>query len=71
MWQQLRHTVTCAHITLLCYMRLELLKEEAESTIAKAIWIMNLHEPRWTGLVQQARSNILQMTIAFGKPTQK
>lgn len=67
MWQQLRHVITCAHITILCYIRFELLKEEAEANLAKVFWILALSEPRWTDQVQSARIKIEQMASAFGE----
>jgi hypothetical protein len=67
MWQQLRHVITCAHITILCHVRFELLKEEAEANLVKVFWILALSEPRWTDQVQSARSKIEQMASVFGK----
>jgi hypothetical protein len=67
MWQQLRHVITCAHITILCHSRYELLKEEAEANLVKVFWILALSEPRWTVQVQSARSKVEQMASAFGK----
>jgi hypothetical protein len=67
MWQQLRHVITCAHITILCHVRFELLKEEAEANLVKVFWILALSEPRWTLQVQSARINIEQMASAFGE----
>ena len=67
MWQQLRHVITCAHITILCYVRFELLKEEAEANLVKVFWILALSEPRWTDQVQSARVKIEEMATAFGR----
>jgi hypothetical protein len=67
MWQQLRHVVTCAHITVLCHVRFELLKEEAEANLVKVFWILALSEPRWTDQVQSARIKIEQVATAFGE----
>jgi hypothetical protein len=67
MWQQLRHVITCAHITILCHVRFELLREEAEANLVKVFWILALSEPRWTDQVQSARSKIEQMASVFGR----
>ena len=67
MWQQLRHVVTCAHITILCHVRFELLKEEAEANLVKVFSILALSEPRWTDQVKSARMKIEQVATAFGQ----
>lgn len=66
-WQHLRQITTCAHVTLICYCRQELLKRETEATLASAIWILGLAEPRWTTFAQSTREKLGLVADALGE----
>lgn len=66
-WQHLRHITTCAHVSMICYWRQELLQRETETNLASAIWILSLAEPRWTTFAQSAREKIELVAHALGK----
>lgn len=66
-WQHLHHITTCANVTLFCYWRHELLKQEAEVNLNSAIWILQLAQPRWTTFAQTSRERIERVCEAFGE----
>lgn len=65
-WQHLRHIVTAAHVTLLCFWRFELTKREAEQSLSTAISILHLFQPRWGMQASGPRERIEAIALRFG-----
>lgn len=66
-WHHVRQITTCAHVTLICYWRQELLKGETETNLASALWILGLAEPRWTTFAQSAREKLGLVATSLGQ----
>jgi hypothetical protein len=64
-WQHLQHIITCAHVTLFCYIRQELLSRETETNLASALWILGLAEPRWTSFAVVSRERLKAISLAL------
>jgi len=70
-WQHLQHIVTCAHVTLFCHIRQELLAKETEVNLASALWILGLAEPRWTSFAKVSKERIQAIALALGTSSLK